>query len=430
MEKFFKFITKSVTPFHAVMAIEEILKNQGFTYLDEFSPWQLKRGGNYYTIKDKTSLIAFKIGLKSHSTRYNIVASHLDSPNLKIKPNGLIDGKNFTSLNVEVYGGPIFSTWFDRPLSIAGRIILKKGNTFESKNINIDEDLLVIPNMSVHLNPDANSGMKINPQVDLLPLLSEGGRYKTIEAFLSEKLGIKENDIISHDLSVYNRDVPKVIGANQEYFISPRIDNLECAYSSLEGFLEANNEKSINVYASFNNEEVGSMTKQGADSTFLYDTLQRISSVLGESLENFLIAQSNSVIVSADNAHSIHPNHPEKSDPTNNVKMNGGIVLKHNASYRYTTDALSESIMIESCNKAGAAYQHYTNRSDQRGGGTLGAISSSHLSIPSVDIGLAQLAMHSASETAGTKDYQTMIDTLKAFYESNYTCISKNEFEM
>lgn len=411
MKQFFEFLNKSVTEYQACSNICHILKDNGFEYLDPASKWNLKKGGNYFTTKDQSSVIAFKIGQKLNSKSFNIVSSHLDSPNLKIKPNGIITKPNYTSLNTEVYGGPILSTWLDRPLSIAGRVFVRTENGIKAELVNIDEDLLVIPNVCIHLKKDND----INPQRDLLPLAGLT-KYESVNEILENKLGINKDNIMSYDLSVYNRDQAKLVGVDKELFVSPRIDNLECAYSSLQAFLNSNNESKINVYASFNNEEVGSTTKQGAASTFLKEVLSRI---VGNN-EDYYQALANSFLVSADNAHAVHPNRPDLADPTNQVFMNKGVVIKHNANQRYTTDALSNAYFKLVCDNVNAKYQHYTNRSDQRGGSTLGSISSTQVSIPSVDIGLAQLAMHSCLETAGVEDFNEMIKALTSFYNANF----------
>jgi len=411
MKQFFEFLNKSVNEYLACSNICKILKEQGFEYLDPASKWNLKNGGNYFTTKDQSSVIAFKMGQKLDSKSFNIVSSHLDSPNLKIKPNGIITKPNYTSLNTEVYGGPILSTWLDRPLSIAGRVFVKTESGIKAELINIDEDLLIIPNVCIHLKKDND----INPQRDLLPLAGLT-KYESVNEILEHKLGLNKDNIMSYDLSVYNRDLAKLVGVDKELFVSPRIDNLECAYTSLQAFLNSNNDSKINVYASFNNEEVGSTTKQGAASTFLKEVLTRI---VGNT-EEYYQALANSFLVSADNAHAVHPNRGDLADPTNQVFMNKGIVIKHNANQRYTTDALSNAYFQLVCDNAHAKYQHYTNRSDQRGGSTLGSISSTQVSIPSVDIGLAQLAMHSSLETAGVEDFNEMIKALTSFYNANF----------
>ena len=410
MKGLIDFLNKSVNEYLAVENICKILDEAGFTYLDPSKKWALEKGGNYYLVKDQSSVIAFKIGLKFENKGFNIVASHLDSPCLKIKQNGVISIRNNTVLNTEVYGGPILQTWFDRPLSLAGRVIIKEGNSLVSKIVNIEEDLFIIPTAAIHLKKEFTT----NPQKDLLPLASLT-KYENINEILEKLLGIEKEKIVSFDLSVYNRDKAKLVGLEKELLVSPRIDNLECAYTSLQAFINSVNEEKVNVYAAFNNEEVGSNTKQGADSTFLYDVLRRI--VKDE--EELNINLANSFLVSADNAHAQHPNYMELSDSTNYVVMNQGIVIKHNSNQRYTTDGVSSAIMISICEKANVPFQHYTNRSDQRGGGTLGAISSSHVSIHSVDIGLPQLSMHSANETAGAKDMEFMVKALEEFYKSN-----------
>lgn len=410
MKDLIDFLNKSVNEYLAVEEIKKILDNAGFEQLDFSQNWNLKNGGNYYVVKDQSSLIAFKMGLKFDNKGFNIVASHLDSPCLKIKQNGIISVKNNTVLNTEVYGGPILATWFDRPLSIAGRVIVKENEEIVSKIVNVDKDLLIIPSAAIHLKKDVTT----NPQKDLLPIASLTN-FESINCLLEKVLGLNKDDIISFDLSVYNKDQAKIVGVNEELLVSPRIDNLECAYTSLQAFINSVNENKVNVYAAFNNEEVGSNTKQGADSTILYDVLRRI---VKDDVE-LNINLANSFLVSADNAHAQHPNYMELSDPTNNVLMNKGIVIKHNSNQRYTTDGISSAVMQIICEKANVPCQHYTNRSDQRGGGTLGAILSSHVSIHSADIGLAQLAMHSANETAGVLDAKYMIKALEEFYRSN-----------
>lgn len=421
MEKLFSFLNNSITPYHAVKNIEIELKAKGFEELSEGTTWIIEKGKSYYVIKDQTSIIAFKVG---NPERFNIVATHTDSPCFKIKPNGIINGP-FQVLNTEMYGGAVLASWFDRPLSVAGRVIIKDGNNYLSEIVSVDKNLLVIPNTCPHLNPEINNGFKYNLQTDLLPLFSGEEKYDSIYQYI-----YKGANIVSSDLYVYNPAKATFIGANDEFILAPRIDNLECTAAALYSFLEADNSDAINVMACFNNEEIGSSTKQGAASNFLMDSLKRVMFALEKTEEDYLKVLNHSVIVSADNAHSVHPNHPEMSDPTNKVYMNKGLVIKRNANERYTTDAISEAIIVNACEKAKVPYQYYTNRSNQRGGGTLGAISSSKVSITSVDIGLAQLAMHSSTETAGTKDYGYMEKALKAFYESNFYRINDNQFQI
>lgn len=327
------FIHQSPTPYHAIRTITQRLENAGFTELAENKPWNVKSGGSYYVVRDQSSVICFKIGLKSDFRGYRIVASHSDTPGFKLKPNSTLENPHYMKFNTEVYGGPIFSTWMDRPLGIAGRVYRKteKGLTLELVDL---PDVCLIPNLPIHFNREVNKGAELNPQVDMQAIWStKGASGKSDFNAL-----INKNDIISHDLFLYNREKGRVLTSG-DLFVSPRIDNLECAYTTLEGFLNAENEKDILVYACFNHEEIGSATKQGAGSTFLKDVLERIGYAFNKTWEEQKIALANSVLVSADNAHAIHPNRGEKFDPTNFVKMNEGIVIKHSARQSYTTDA-------------------------------------------------------------------------------------------
>lgn len=407
----FDFLNNSTNEYLACYNICQILENEGFVRLNQGDKWNLKNNTNYYVVQDQSSVIAFKMGSKIDSTAFNIVASHLDSPNFKIKTNGVIAQNKFTQLDTAVYGGPILQSWFDRPLSICGRVVVDEDGKLVSKIVDAKRDLLVIPNVAIHLKKDVT----LNPSKDLIPLASLT-KYNDIKDLIEDIYEIKKEYIKGFDLCVYNREEAKTIGVKNEMFMSPRIDNLECAFTTLKGFLESKNDDTINVYCAFNNEEVGSNTKQGADSTFLYDTLKRII----KDEEEYLMTLSRSFMVSADNAHAMHPNHPECYDGINAVYMNEGVVIKHNPNQLYTTDAVSEAYFASICEKAGVPYQHYANRSDIRGGSTLGAISITHVSIPSVDIGLAQLAMHSASETAGMQDAIYMQKAIKAFFEAKF----------
>lgn len=410
MKELMKFIDSSYTAFHAIENAKKILKKASFKELKEDEVWDIKVGESYYVVRNASSIIAFKIPNKLEHVGFNIVASHSDSPAFKLKPNSnLKDQRNdYTKLNVEPYGGMINSTWFDRPLGIAGRIFVEKSdNLVEEKIITLDETL-VIPNVAIHLNRPNEA--PINPQVDLLPLL--GDSSKSIDDVLTKY--VDNGKILSFDLFLYNKEQSTIYGANNEYLLSSRLDDLECVYTSLKALIDST-PQNISVCAIFNNEEVGSRSNNGAASTLLKDVVNRVATSLKLDIYQLL---ANSFIVSADNAHAVHPNHPEKSDSTNMVYMNRGIVIKHQAGLSYTTDALSEAVFKKVCSLVNVPYQDYTNRSDQRGGGTLGAISLGQISIPSVDIGLAQLAMHSSLETCGTKDIEYMIEALVKFYET------------
>ncbi|KAF5051418.1 putative M18 family aminopeptidase 2 [bioreactor metagenome] len=418
-----EFIKKSPSVFHAVDALKTELKSEGFEELAEGKKWNIQKGSKYFVTRNHSSIIAFKVGEYLDDYSFNIVASHCDSPSFKIKDNYKIEAsKKYVQLNTEKYGGMIYSTWLDRPLSVAGRIIAKNGENFETVLVNIDKNLVLIPNVAIHMNKEINSGMKYNEQVDLLPLYGICAEGKdSFMDLVSSYAGVQKDNIISTDLFLYNRTEPTVWGENDEFMSSPKLDNLQCAYATLQGFLRGSNTKSVNVYCCFDNEEVGSGTKQGAASTFLEDVLKRINDNLGKSSEEYLCALASSFLISADNAHAVHPNHPELSDPTNRVYMNEGIVIKHNANQKYTTDAVSSALFKEFCKRADVPYQNYTNRSDVAGGSTLGNIASSKVSINMVDIGLAQLSMHSSYETAGIKDTLYLIKASEEFFNSHIT---------
>lgn len=422
------FIEKSPSCFHAINTIKEQLDENGFIELSESKKWNLEKGKKYYVTRNLSSIIAFKVGENLDNYSYNIIASHSDSPTFKIKENYEIQSNNkYIQLNTEKYGGMIYSTWFDRPLSVAGRVIISKGDELSTKLVKVDRDLVLIPNVAIHINKEINTGMKYNEQVDLLPLLGLCDDKKDkFTDIIAESACVEKENIIASDLFLYNRMKPSIWGGENEFISSPKLDDLQCAFSSLKAFIDGFNSQSINVYCCFDNEEVGSSTKQGAASTFLEDTLSRVSDNLGKTKEEYLCALSSSLLLSADNAHAMHPNHQELSDPTNRVYMNEGIVIKYNANQKYTTDALSSALIKTYCKKADVPYQAYTNRSDMPGGSTLGNIASTKVSVCMVDIGLAQLSMHSSYETAGIKDTYYMIKVMKEFYNSH---IEKNEYE-
>lgn len=418
----FDFIESSPTAFQAVETLKDILKNAGFSELEEGKTWNIEKGKKYYTTKNNSSLIAFQVGEDLTHYTFNISASHLDSPSFKIKPKSMMKTDNtYVKLNVEAYGGMILSTWLDRPLSVAGRVMVKHGQSYVASLVNIDRDLLMIPNVAPHMNRSINDGFKYNMQVDMLPLFSmDTSSEDPLTDLLAKELNEDKENILSYDLFLYARDKGRVWGLNNEFIASPRLDDLQCAYCAITGFIDSYQPKSINVCACFDNEEVGSRTRQGAASTFLYDVLQRINLSLGFDDARYYEAIAGSYMVSADNAHAVHPNHAELSDPTNRVYMNKGVVIKFNASQSYTSDSLSAAIFMDLCKTAGVPYQTFTNRSDLRGGGTLGNISTSQVAVSTVDIGLAQLGMHSAYEVAGQKDIVAMIEAFKQLYRSHF----------
>lgn len=413
-----EFLNSSPTPFHAVENIKNKLVSKGFTQLFEGEKWEIKKGENYFVTRNDSSVIAFKIP-ENEYVGFNIVSSHSDSPSFKVKENGeIVQGGEFLSLNTERYGGMIMSTWMDRPLSLAGRVIAKEKGNFVTKLVNIDKDLLIIPNLAVHMDRSANDGKKFNPQTDMLPLLSSADNKGSYDEIIAQNAGVKKEDIVGRDIFLYVRQKACLMGLNSEYIGSGRLDDLQCAYTSLEGFLNSKGSDSISVLAVFDNEEVGSGTKQGAASTLLYDTLTRVNALLGYDEEKYLTALASSFMISADNAHSVHPNNLSVADPTNKPYINKGVVVKHNANQKYTTDAVSNAIFKELASKAGANVQSFANRSDILGGSTLGNISNTKVALNTVDIGLPQFAMHSAFETAGVKDTEDFAKICEVFYNS------------
>lgn len=415
------FLHESPSSFHAVYNIGQMLEEQGYVELQEKDTWEISPEGKYFVKRNDTSVIAFHVGKDLENYSFNIAASHSDFPTFKVKEKaGLTVKEKYVQLNTEGYGGMLCSTWFDRPLSVAGRVMVKKGEHLEMRLLNVDRDLVMIPSLAIHMNRQVNDGYAYNKQVDTLPLLGAGDVSKEdFDQLIAKELGVEKEDIYGKDLYLYNRAKGTIWGAREEFISSPHLDDMQCAFATLKGFLQGYHEQSVNVYACFDNEEVGSVTKQGAGSTFLYDVLRRINASLGKTEEDYYRAVAGSFMVSADNAHAVHPNHPQKTDAENCVYMNEGIVIKSHAGQKYTSDAVSIAIFRNICKKAGVPVQFFANRSDEVGGSTLGNISSAQVSLNAVDIGLAQLAMHSAYETAGIKDTEYMVQALTAFFNSH-----------
>ncbi len=422
VNELFRFIEKSPTAFHAAETLSGMLDAAGFERLQESRPWTLRRGAGYYVTRNRSSVIAFYVPEDGFGP-FQICASHADSPTFKIKENAELEVRGkYVQLDVERYGGMIMNTWMDRPLSVAGRLLMKTDSGIETRLVNVDRDLVIIPNVAIHMNREVNNGYKYNPAVDTMPLFGAIGAKGSFRRVVAEAAGVREEDIAGADLYLYNRMPGIVWGAQNEFLSCGRLDDLECAFTSMKAFLEAKPGRHISLCAVFDNEEVGSTTKQGAHSTFLSDAMRRVALSLGAGEEDYLRALASSFMLSADNAHATHPNHPEYSDPVNLAYMNEGIVIKFNANQKYTTDGVSEAVFHSILSAAGVPCQHYANRSDLPGGGTLGNISGSHVSVNTLDIGLAQLAMHSSYETAGVKDVGYMIDGIRAFFETDIRC--------
>ncbi len=427
----FDFIKNSPTGFHTIASIKSILSNEGYVQLHEEEGWHLTSNGKYFVIRNQSSIVAFHIGNELDGYSFQIVASHSDSPCFKVKENAQIAvGDAYTQLNTEGYGGMLCATWLDRPLSLAGRLLIKEDRQLISKLIHIDRDLVLIPNLAIHYNRRANEGIAYNKQIDMLPLFGSKLDKNTYYQLLAKEAGVDADAVYGADIFVYNRSEPSVWGAKQEYFSAPRLDDLECVYTTLQGFIKGYHPQTIQVYACFDNEEVGSMSKQGAASTFLSDVLHRINENLGKTNEDYHRALASGFMVSADNAQALPPSHPEKADVHNHVLMNHGIVLKANAAQHYTSDAISIALFKRICEQAKVPWQSFVNRSDEAGGGTLGNIAQTHVSLHTIDIGLAQLAMHSAYETAGVNDVDAMISAMTEFFSSRIRQIETERFEV
>lgn len=440
------FIRSSPSCYHAIDNIRRKLIEKGYIELSEGEDWSVEVGGKYFVTRNSSSIIAFRI--PEHVVGgFMVVASHSDSPTFRVKPNPELSGpENYIRLNTERYGGMILDSWFDRPLSVAGRIMVRENGRIVEKLVSVDDDLLIIPHVAIHMLK-SNDGIVYNPAQDLVPLFGLAGPDEkpqgSLMKIVAEAAGVDLDNILSHDLFLVNRQSQSVWGCSKEFISSPKLDDLQCAFSAFEAFTDSesdnltNSSHSIPVMFVADNEEVGSATMQGAGSTFLADTLLRVTSALevcgakcdcfgayctnsaGNSIAAYRRMLASSMLLSADNAHAVHPNHPELADPTHRPRLNGGVVIKYNAAQLYTTDSYSSAIFLEMCKKAGVPTQMFCNRSDIRGGSTLGSISNTKVPLHAVDIGVAQLAMHSSYETCGAFDTGYMINSMKEFFSSS-----------
>ena len=419
------FIDNSPSQFHATNEVKKSLDNNGFKELTFSDKWNLEKSGKYYVIKNGSAIVAFVIGNGNiEEDGFKLVGAHTDSPTFRIKPNPeIISEKSYLKLNTEVYGGPILSTWFDRPLSIAGRVAIKTDNTLKPKEVLVDlkKPIVIIPSLAIHMNRKVNEGVNINPQTDTLPILTVIGeefkKDKYLINIVAENIGIDADDIMELDLFLYNTEKGSLIGANEEFISIGKLDNLAMVHAGLNGIIDSKVGKATNVLACFDNEEVGSRTKQGAASPMLRTILERIAISLGKNKEDFYRSLSNSFIISADQAHALHPNYPDKNDPTNKPIINKGTAIKISANQAYTSDSMSIAVYESICKSENIPVQKFVNRSDEKGGSTIGPISSAQLDISSVDIGNPILGMHSIKELGGVKDHYNVYKSFKKFYE-------------
>lgn len=420
-EKLLQFIEASPSPFHTVEASRMILRKSGFIKLLPTEDWKLELGGKYYTSVYGSTLIAFRIGKNPH-VGLRVAAAHTDSPCLRIKPAASIIENGYGKINVETYGGLIMNTWMDRPLSIAGKVAIKGKDAFtpQVKLIDIKRPLLTIPNLAIHMNRKVNEGVELNRQKDMLPLAM---MFKKADedkeffgTFLAKETGCKREDILSYELTIYPSEHGCVMGCEEEFISSPRLDNLTSVQACLTGIVEGKRKDGIDIIALFDNEEVGSRTKQGAGSLVLPQIIERIYDILGYSRREYFAGVAGGFMLSADVAHAMHPNVPEKNDVTNKPVLNGGVTLKIAASQSYAGDAEAVAIVSELCNQQNIPYQHFVNRSDSIGGSTLGSVASSFLPMRTMDIGVPILAMHSARETMGVMDQVAIEDLMRTFF--------------
>ena len=415
------FIRECPSMFHTTAAIRRRLDAAGFAYLPEGQAWEVVPGGRYYTCRNNSSIVAFKVGEELDSYHFQLAAAHGDSPCFKVKAAPELEGPgDYLRLDVEAYGGMIDHTWLDRPLGIAGRALVREGSRVESRLLATDRDVAIIPSVAIHLNRESGRAPELNRAVDLCALFSAGDLAAgAFDRLVADELGVEPKQVLARDVFLYNRQEPVAWGVAGEFVSAPKLDDLGCAYVALEAFLASDNAHDVSVYACFDNEEVGSNTKQGAMSTLLRDTLVRVNAALGKTEEDYLRAVAGSMLVSCDNAHACHPNHPEKHDEANRCWLNRGLVIKEAANQHYCTDAFSRAALVAVLDDAGVPYQTFANRSDMAGGGTLGNLSNTQVSLHGVDVGLPQLAMHSSFETAGARDVELGIRALAAFYGAN-----------
>lgn len=413
-EELFSFIENATCSFTGIKEIKRILLEHHFIELEENEIWHLENNQKYFVTRNDASIIAFTLG--NHDS-FNITCTHIDTPSLAIKPKNAIYEKNYLKINVTPYGGLLNYAWLDEPLSIAGRVIIKNKNTYYKEIIDLKKPLLCIPSVAIHQNANANEDLSLNSQIDMMPFLSLSDTKEPIKKLISEQIKLKQNDeICDYDLFLYTTESPTYFGLKKECILSPRIDDLACVYPALKGFISQKKNQNNTIFCAFNSEEIGSLTKEGADSSFLMDILKRIIAQEEKELSTIL---NNSTILSADNTHATHPNHPGNSDINNEALLNKGIVISKDSSS--TTDSITSSLFKGICESAHVPYQDFVSKNDMTSGSTLSGISLRHVSIDSIDIGLGELAMHGAKEIMGSKDSYYLYLAFKKFYETKIT---------
>lgn len=421
-ERLFGLLENATSQFHTVKAVKEQLVEAGFEEILLKQNWDLKKGGKYVLAHHGSTIFAFTIGAEFKAEDgFRIAAAHGDFPGFRLKPNAEMEVGGYLQLNTETYGGAILSTWLDRPLSVAGRVVLKSDDVFqpEVRLIDLKKPVLIIPNLAIHFNREMNKGVELRKQVEMLPIYGTASEELTKDAFLSaiaKKLDVDKSEILDYELTIYNTDKPEFVGLRDEFISAPRLDNLTSAQALLEGITEGSRQKGLNMMIVFDHEEIGSRSKQGAASTLLTTILEKIYASLGMTSIDFTNAMEDSLLMSVDVSHAYNPNYAAKYDITNRHVLNQGLAIKESCSQSYATDSEAIAIVQQICEKEGIAYQKYVNHSDSVGGGTIGAISSAMLPIRTVDMGVPLFAMHSSRETMGVKDYESLVDFMTAYY--------------
>lgn len=422
-EKLLQLLKAGTSAIMVVKEAEQQLKEAGFEELRFSNTWGLTEGGKYYMKHHDTTLLAFTVGQQvEFQEGFKIAAAHTDFPCLRIKPNPDVVTSGYAQVNVEVYGGAILNTWLDRPLSISGRIAVKSNDVMhpDMHYIDIKRPLMTIPNLAIHMNREVNKGVELNRQTDMLPIVGllekELNEKQAFLKFLAKEEGVAVEDILDYELWVYCMQEPVTFGMNEELILSPRLDNLTSVQALLTGIIEGKQKKGINVIALFDHEEIGSKTKQGAGSLLLLNVLEKICDSFGKTTAQTKESIYESFLLSVDVAHGLHPNNAGKMDITNKPVLGGGLCIKEACSQSYATDCEAVAVVEQICQKAGVAYQKFVNRSDMAGGGTLGSIASSIIPIPTVDVGIPLLAMHSAAETMGKKDMESLTGLVREFF--------------
>lgn len=422
IDRLFNLLEEATSQFHTIKAVKAELQENGFEELYLRDKWELKKGGKYMVSHHGSTIFAFTIGADfQQGDSFRIAASHGDFPGFRLKPNAGIDVGGYLQLNTETYGGAILSTWLDRPLSVAGRVVLKSDDVFkpEVRLIDMKKPLLIIPNLAIHFNREMNKGVELRKQVEMLPIYGTSSEKLTKEAFaeaIAKALEVKKEDILDYELTIYNTDKPCFVGLEDEFVSAPRLDNLSSTQALVEGITASQRARGINMMIVFDHEEIGSRSKQGAASTLVTTYLEKIYVSLGLSAVDVTNAMEESLFMSVDVSHAYNPNYGAKYDITNRHVINTGFAIKEASSQSYATDSEAIAIVQQICEKEGIAYQKFVNHSDSAGGGTIGAISSAMLPIRTVDIGVPLFAMHSSRETMGVKDYESLVDYIRAYY--------------